>query len=131
MEGATGLASYLSGKTNPTGELSMTYPAKLENSPPHALGESPGNDAVHYNEGLLVGYRYFDTKSVEPLYPFGHGLSYSNFEFDSLKLRKTDRGAIVSLRITNASDMAGSEVIQVYVRDEAARLIRPEKRSEE
>jgi beta-glucosidase len=127
MEGGTALARILFGKTNPSGKLPMTFPEKLEDSPAHALGEYPGNDAVHYNEGLLVGYRYFDTKSVEPLYPFGHGLSYSNFEFDSLKLRKTDRGAIVSLRITNASDMAGSEVIQVYVRDEAARLIRPEK----
>jgi beta-glucosidase len=127
MEGGTALAKILFGKTNPSGKLPMTFPEKLEDSPAHALGEYPGNDAVHYNEGLFVGYRYFDTKSVAPLYPFGHGLSYSSFEFDSLKLQQTDRGVIVSLRITNTGEMAGSEVIQAYVRDKAARLIRPEK----
>src|SRR5690606_30785772 len=85
MEGGNALARILFGKVNPSGKLPMTFPKRLEDSPAHALGEYPGKDGVvRYNEGLLVGYRYFDTKKVEPLFPFGHGLSYTSFAFDSL-----------------------------------------------
>lgn len=127
MEGGTALAKIIFGETNPSAKLPMSFPEKLEDSPAHALGEYPGNTVVHYNEGLLVGYRYFDTKQVTPLFPFGHGLSYSTFSFDSLLIQKKDNSAIVSLRITNTGLVAGSEVIQIYVRDEAAQHERPDK----
>ena len=87
MEGGTALTEMIFGDINPSGKLSMTFPKKLDDSPAHAIGEYPGRwGRVQYNEGLLVGYRYFDTKNVEPMFPFGYGLSYTGFEYANLKL---------------------------------------------
>lgn len=128
MEGGTALANILFGKVNPSGKLPMTFPVKLAESPAHALGEYPGNNGVvNYNEGLLVGYRYFDTKNVEPLYAFGHGLSYTTFSFESLSVKKADKSATVSLIVKNTGKTLGAEVVQVYVKDEEASVERPEK----
>jgi beta-glucosidase len=127
MEGGRAIAKIIFGETNPSGKLPMTFPVKLEDSPAHALGEYPGNDVVHYKEGLLVGYRYFDTKKIQPLYPFGYGLSYTNFAFDKFKVEKHDHKVKVSLEVRNTGTVAGAEVIQVYVRDEAATVERPDK----
>jgi beta-glucosidase len=128
MEGGNALADILFGKVNPSGKLPMTFPRKLEDSPAHALGEYPGKDGVvRYNEGLLVGYRYCDTKKVEPLFAFGHGLSYSTFALENMSVTKADNTAIVKLSLRNTGKMAGAEVVQVYVKDDVSSLERPDK----
>ncbi|MFI1772379.1 glycoside hydrolase family 3 C-terminal domain-containing protein [Thalassobellus citreus] len=120
-EGGNALADVILGTVNPSGKLPWTMPKKLEDSPAHATHSFPGVESVTYTEGLLVGYRWFDTKNVEPLYPFGYGLSYTNFEFSDLK---TDKGSYteneiieVTFTIKNAGDVDGKEVAQLYISD--------------
>jgi beta-glucosidase len=87
MECGNALARILFGDVNPSGKLPCTFPKRLADSPAHALNAYPGtNGVVRYEEGLLVGYRWFDTKNIEPLFPFGYGLSYTRFEYSNLKL---------------------------------------------
>ena len=110
----------------------MTFPKKPEESPAHAIGEYPGRwGRVQYNEGLMVGYRYFDTKNVEPVFPFGYGLSYTGFEYASLKLpsevRMTDKEIMVSFEIKNTGQREGKEIAQLYIRDMESSLERPYK----
>jgi beta-glucosidase len=128
MEGGNALAGIMFGTVNPSGKLPMTFPLKLKDSPAHAIGEYPGvNYTVNYKEGILVGYRYFDTRKVEPLFPFGHGLSYTTFEMSDLFISKSDSGAVVKCKVRNTGKVRGAEVVQVYVRDEASSLPRPDK----
>jgi beta-glucosidase len=132
MEGGNALAEIILGKINPSGKLPTTYPVKLEDSPAHKLGEFPGkNGNARYNEGLLVGYRYFDTEKVEPRFCFGYGLSYTTFEYKNLKVpSKVNAGndkIEISLDVTNTGKVEGKEVVQLYVRDEVASVMRPEK----
>jgi beta-glucosidase len=129
-EGGNALARILFGDVNPSGKLPCTFPKRLEDSPAHALGAYPGtNGTVTYVEGLLVGYRWFDTKKIEPLFPFGHGLSYTRFEYSGLKLvageSTNDPVVNVEFEITNTGSRDGTEVAQVYVRDGHSRLARP------
>jgi beta-glucosidase len=120
MEGGTAIAEALFGDINPSGKLPVTFPHRLEDSPAHALHAFPGErGTVRYAEGRLVGYRWFDTKAVEPLFPFGHGLSYSRFEYSDLNI-KTDGTpqqphAVVSCVIRNVGQRAGAEVAQLYL----------------
>ena len=87
LEGGNALARVLFGDVNPSGKLPCTFPKQLADSPAHALDAYPGtNGTVTYTEGLLVGYRWFDTKKIEPLFPFGFGLSYTTFKYSGLKL---------------------------------------------
>src|SRR5208337_3715459 len=89
MEGGNALARVLFGDVNPSGKLPATFPKKLADSPAHALGNYPGaNGMVTYAEGLLVGYRWFDAKAIEPQFPFGFGLSYTAFAISDLKVAK-------------------------------------------
>lgn len=128
MEGGTALAKILFGEVNPSGKLPMTFPKKLSDSPAHALGTYPGeNGKVEYKEGVLVGYRWYDTKKIEPLFPFGHGLSYTTFAYENLAVTKQGNQVIVKLAIKNTGDAAGAEVVQVYVKDDSASVERPEK----
>lgn len=128
MEGGTALANILFGKTNPSGKLPVTFPEKLEDSPAHSTGEYPGDgETVKYNEGIFVGYRFFDTRKVEPLFAFGHGLSYTTFELSNMELEKKGDTVHVKLKIKNTGTMKGAEVIQIYVKDEQASAERPEK----
>jgi beta-glucosidase len=128
MEGGNALAKIIFGEVNPSGKLTMTFPKKLQDSPAHALGEYPGsNGVVRYNEGVFVGYRYFDTKKVEPLFPFGHGLSYTSFVFENLNIEKGEKQVTVKLSVRNTGKVAGAEVVQVYIKDEEASVERPEK----
>jgi beta-glucosidase len=129
MEGGTALAKILFGEVSPSGKLPMTFPKKLEDSPPHALGAYPGDANLNeeYKEGIFVGYRYFDTKKVEPLYAFGHGLSYTTFSFEKLSVRKAEKGATLKLTVKNTGGVAGAEVVQAYVKDDEATVERPEK----
>ena len=79
MEGGNAIADVLIGNTNPCGKLPMTFPKALEDSPAHALGDYSA-EVCRYEEGIFVGYRWFDARKIEPLFPFGHGLSYTEFE---------------------------------------------------
>ncbi len=118
-EGGVALANVLFGKVNPSGKLPMTFPRRLADSPPHALGAKayPGVDGtVNYAEGLLVGYRWFDTKRIEPRFPFGHGLSYTSFAYANATITGSGTDIELSFDLTNTGSVAGAEVAQVYVR---------------
>ena len=119
-EGGNALADVLLGNVNPSGKLPWTMPEKLEDSPAHANNSFPGGETATYDEGILVGYRWFDTKNVEPLYPFGYGLSYTNFEISNARVNKTeaysgDETIQISVDVKNTGDLDGKEVVQVYV----------------
>jgi len=131
-EGGNALAGILFGDVNPSGKLPCTYPKRIEDTPATAVGEYPGrNGTVHYAEGLLVGYRWFDAKQIEPLFPFGHGLSYTNFDYSGLRLiaGSDPKGPpiAVEFEITNTGDRAGAEVAQLYIHQEKPSLPRPPK----
>lgn len=131
MEGGNALAKILFGEVNPSGKLPMTFPKKLNDSPAHALGAYPGDSStgwkLEYKEGIMVGYRWFDTKKIAPLFPFGHGLSYTTFAFENLAVTKDDKTATVKLTVKNTGNVAGAEVVQIYVKDDEASVERPEK----
>ena len=130
QECGNALADVLFGDVNPSGKLPTTFPIRYEDNP--AAVNYPGeNGEVLYGEGLFVGYRYYDAKKVEPLFPFGHGLSYTTFEYSNLKLdsdRFTEESGLdVSVDIHNGGKRAGQEIVQLYVRDVQSDLRRPEK----
>jgi beta-glucosidase len=128
MDGGNALAGILFGTVNPSGKLPMTFPRKLEDVPAHKLGQYPGDSVnVYYNDDIYVGYRYYDTYKVDPLYPFGHGLSYTSFQYENLQVRNTPDGATATFTIKNTGKVAGAEVAQVYVRPNKSLLPRPEK----
>ena len=124
------LAEVLFGDVNPSGKLPTTFPQRLEDNP--AFLNYPGeNGKVLYGEGLFVGYRYYDTRDVAPLFPFGHGLSYTRFEYGPLSLHAdeftAESGLDVHLEVKNTGKRPGKEIVQVYVHDASSALMRPEK----
>lgn len=129
---ATGgaIAELLFGEANPCGKLAETFPKKLSDNP--SFLNFPGEgDKVEYKEGIFVGYRYYDKKELEPLFPFGHGLSYTIFEYSDISLDKKDmldtETVKVSVKVKNTGKLAGKEVVQLYVKDVDSIVIRPEK----
>jgi beta-glucosidase len=132
MEGGNAVARVLFGDVNPSGKLPCTFPKRLEDSPAHAFKAYPGtNGTVRYEEGLLVGYRYFDTREIEPLFPFGHGLSYTRFDYSDFKVvQGSEPGgslATVEFALANTGERAGAEVAQVYIHQTQPSLPRPYK----
>jgi beta-glucosidase len=145
-EGASALADILSGAVNPSGKLTMTFPLDYMDIPSSShfpydyKGSSSMNtmkkykdkgkeniDFTEFAEGLNVGYRYFCTSGKPVAYPFGFGLSYTTFSYDSLVASRAEDGTVkVSLRVTNTGDVAGKEVVQVYVNDPAPTFFKPE-----
>jgi beta-glucosidase len=123
-------ADILFGKVNPSAKLPETFPLKLEDNPSYLyyIGEK---DRVEYREGIFVGYRYYDTKKMDVLFPFGHGLSYTTFTYSNMRVNQTvitDQDTVtVSVDVTNTGNRAGKEVVQLYVRDVNSTVIRPEK----
>lgn len=120
----------LFGKVNPSGKLAETFPAKLSDNP--SFISFPGEqDDVQYREGIFVGYRYYDYKQLQPLFPFGHGLSYTSFEYSDIKLSsnaiKASDELTVSVKVKNTGNTEGKEVVQLYVTDKESTLIRPIK----
>lgn len=145
-EAGNALASVLAGDANPSGKLPFTFPVKLEDNSAHQLGEYPGNKAdiaagkgnnnknlvnITYNEDIFVGYRWHDTKKIKPLFSFGHGVSYTTFEYGKLsadrKNLNTDETITFSVPVTNSGKRAGAEVVQLYISDSKSSLPRPEK----
>ena len=132
MEGGNALARILFGDVNPSGKLPATFPKKLSDSPATALNAYPGtNGTVTYVEGLLVGYRWFDAKNIEPQFPFGFGLSYTTFEYSNLKLVEgtgtNNSMATAQFEIKNTGAVAGAEIAQLYIHQKNPTLPRPEK----
>ncbi len=123
--GAAAVANVLTGKANPSGKLSETFPLCFEDTPA-ASGYTDGM-VTRYEEGLDVGYRYYDTYCVDVLFPFGHGLSYSEFEYKNLVLKKCGDGIEVNFEIENTSGTDGKEISQVYVRAVSSYVYRPYK----
>ena len=128
------ITDVLTGRRDPGGRLPQTFPKRIEDTPV-AVGDPlvyPGVDGfVEYREGIFVGYRHYDAKGIAPLFPFGHGLSYTSFEWSNLRLdreRATAGSEIaLSLDVTNTGRRAGAEVVQIYLRDESASVERPLK----
>jgi len=134
MEAGNAIANILFGDVNPSGKLPITFPKTLSDSPAHASERTfPGDEnlQVFYDEGIFVGYRHFDTKNIEPLFPFGHGLSYTTFNYENLNLSKSeiagDEKFNVTVDITNTGDKSGAEIIQLYIRDVESSVERPLK----
>ncbi len=128
--GAGAVADVLFGKVNPSGKLAETFPSRLEDSP--AYLNFPGEEGdVLYGERMFVGYRYYDTRNIEPLFPFGFGLSYTTFEYSGLTLSNAnptdESGLNVRFTVKNTGEVAGKEVVQLYVHDVKSTLQRPVK----
>ena len=127
---AVGLATVrvLYGEVNPSGRLPETFPKKLSDTPAYLSYGGEGNTAV-YNEGIFVGYRYYDKKEAEVLFPFGYGLSYTTFSFSDLRLSAetiNDREDLTAtLRVKNTGERAGKTVVQLYVSDRESSVFRP------
>lgn len=130
-EAGNALASVLMGDVNPSGKLPFTFPVKLTDTGAHSMGEFGGRGEVVYGEGLLVGYRWNDAKDVAPLFAFGHGLSYTTFAYGDVTIDKTSmnkKGSVtVTVPVTNTGNRAGKEVVQLYISDKEASVMRPEK----
>lgn len=138
-EGGNAIASVLTGDVNPSGKLPMTFPARLSDVGAHSVGQYPGtprNDGskivdIEYREGIFVGYRWADKNKIQPLFPFGHGLSYTTFDYGKATIDKTEGTAddvfTISIPVTNTGDRAGREIVQLYVSDLKTTLPRPVK----
>ena len=130
QEAGNSIVDVLTGAAEPGGRLSQTFPVRLDDDPTRI--NYPGEAGhVRYGEGVYIGYRYYEKKRIAPLFPFGHGLSYSKFEMGPLALAKPKLGAAdelrASLTVRNVGARAGSAVAQFYVTDEAASVSRPPK----
>lgn len=130
MAGGRAAADILFGRVNPSGKLPITFPKYYKDTPTYL--NFPGeNQSVTYGEGIYVGYRYYDKKEVEPLFPFGYGLSYTTFELSCLKIPEEvyleNENVEVSLTVKNIGAHAGAEVVQLYIHDEESALDRPVK----
>ncbi|MCK9555110.1 glycoside hydrolase family 3 C-terminal domain-containing protein [bacterium] len=128
QEGGDAIADILFGDVNPSGRLTVTFPKKIEDSPSYKNYPGAGGK-IYYEEGIFVGYRYFDRENIEPLFPFGHGLSYTAFKYDNLNITKgSDKiAATASVDITNTGKREGAEVVQLYVQDPECSVERPVK----
>ena len=128
QEGGSAMANVVFGNVNPSGKLPVTFPNKLEDNPSYRY--YPGDKKVFYDEGIYVGYRYYDTKNVDPLFPFGHGLSYTKFDYGLITgPSNIVSGEKIDLSITvkNSGQRKGKDVIQCYVRDLESSIDRPNK----
>ncbi len=130
-EAGRAIADVLFGDVNPSGKLPFTFPVKLEDNPAHYNGKTfPTRGKNHYDEGIFLGYRWHEKMDIKPLFAFGHGLSYTDFEYGDVTLSsKKIRGGKITVKVpvTNVGQVAGSEVVQVYVHDCEASVEMPEK----
>ena len=128
--GGAAIADALLGKINPSGKLSETFPARLEDTP--AYPEFPARDKeANYGEGIFIGYRYYEIKKVSPLFPFGFGLSYTTFSCSDLRISapaiKDTENVIVTAKVKNTGRLAGKEIVQLYIHEQRPKVRRPEK----
>lgn len=129
QEGGNALADVLLGVVNPSGKLPCTFPQRLEDVSCHAT-KSYVDTEENYSEGVLVGYRWFDTKNIQPLFPFGHGLSYTKFKYGKPIMKKEMKSndiLVVKIPVTNTGKREGAEVVQLYIHEANPVLLRPEQ----
>lgn len=131
-EAGNAIAAILVGDVNPSGKLPFTFQVKLDDNGAHALGEYPGSKGqVTYNEGVFVGYRWTDIQKIKPLFSFGHGLSYTTFEYGKVTADKQEMTAADKITFTvsikNTGSREGSEIVQLYISDLKSSLPRPVK----
>ncbi|QUI23525.1 glycoside hydrolase family 3 C-terminal domain-containing protein [Vallitalea pronyensis] len=128
--GGYAIANILYGDINPSGKLTETFPLRLKDNPTYR-NFPKYKQQVQYREGIYVGYRYYDTASIDVLYPFGHGLSYTTFVYTDLRLSqqkiKDTEGLTVTFKVTNTGLVEGKEVVQLYIKDRVSSIFRPEK----
>jgi beta-glucosidase len=147
QSGMQAIADIMVGKLNPSGKLPMTIEKSFKDSPaygmipkgvslkmaktnPNELWFYPHTYDVEYKESVLVGYRWYETKGIEPLYPFGYGLSYTSFELSKAKAAKqisAEKPLKVSVKLENTGAIAGAEVVQLYVSENNPTVLRPKK----
>jgi len=131
-EGGHAMADVLFGDVDPSGKLPFTFPKSLKDTPAESLGTFPGqNDVADYKEGILVGYRWYDTKKIAPLFPFGYGLSYTTFEFSDVRSDmneyEKDGTITVSVNLKNTGVYQGKETLQLYVHAVNPKVMMPDK----
>jgi beta-glucosidase len=128
QEAGAAMADVLLGEISPSGKLPITFPKRLEDEP--SFGNYPGKGGVvEYQESILVGYRWYDTRKIEPLFPFGHGLSYTSFAYSDLRISPwhPQDGVTVTLKVKNTGTRRGAEAVQIYVHAPAGPVLRPEQ----
>jgi beta-glucosidase len=127
--GGGAIADVLTGKVNPSGKLSETFPMRLEDTP--IAMDFPSKDGnANYGEGIFIGYRYYDKKKIEPNFPFGYGLSYTTFAYSDIKTNSTSAkdtdDITISLKVKNTGKVTGKEVVELYVHEQETEVSRPE-----
>ncbi|MCQ2504573.1 MAG: glycoside hydrolase family 3 C-terminal domain-containing protein [Saccharofermentans sp.] len=129
MQGAKALSDLMYGKRNPSGKLPFSWPSKIEDMPSYL--NYPEGNVSYYGEGIFVGYRGYEKRKIKPLYPFGYGLSYTTFDIDEFSVEQSNitvgEDMVVSFDIENTGEMAGAEVVQIYVGPEETSLMKPVK----
>lgn len=130
QECGNAIADVLFGDVNPSGKLPQTFPVRIQDNP--AFLNYPGeNGHVHYGERMFVGYRWYGARQIAPLFPFGFGLSYTTFAYGEVQLSSDEiapgENVTAEIEITNMGDVAGKEIVQLYIHDRVSRLSRPEK----
>ena len=132
MEAGNAFADVLFGQVNPSGKLPITLPEKLEHTAAIMLDDYNAEESL-YKEGILIGHRWFDNQNIDPIFPFGHGLSYGEFEYSDIQLSSStisgDDKLTVTATITNTSNVAGAEVVQLYLSDLQASIVSPNQRA--
>jgi beta-glucosidase len=128
--GGGAIADVLTGRVNPSGKLSETFPIRLEDTPAYPYFPAQNKEA-NYGEGIFIGYRYHDGRKLSPLFPFGFGLSYTTFDYLELQVSpavvKERQSVSVQVKIKNTGRRTGKEVVQLYVHEQRAQVVRPEK----
>ena len=124
--GAKAIVNCIVGKVNPNGKLAETYPLKIEDTP--CYNNFPGTDVlVEYKESVYVGYRYYDTVNKDVLFPFGYGLSYTNFEYSNLKIKQNNININLEFTIKNTGNVKGKEIAQIYISHSGNKIYAPKK----
>jgi beta-glucosidase len=126
QEGGNAIANVLTGAVNPSGKLPETFAHKLSDTPSYTYYHKDSLNS-YYTEGIYVGYRHYDAKNIEPLFPFGHGLSYTKFAYSDLKITPKGKKHVISFKLSNVGDRDGAEVAQLYIKDKVASEDRPSK----
>ncbi len=130
MEAGHAFADILTGDVNPSGKMPITLPARLEDTAPIALNDYNAKESL-YTEGVFIGYRWFEQQKIKPTFVFGHGLSYTNFDLTDIALSAVkitaDQGITVTAMVKNTGDVAGAEVVQLYLHDIESSVERPAK----
>jgi beta-glucosidase len=130
MEAGHAFADILTGDVNPSGKMPITLPARLEDTAPIALNDYNAKESL-YTEGVFIGYRWFEQQKIKPTFVFGHGLSYTNFDITDISLSAVkitaDQGITVTAMVKNTGDVAGAEVVQLYLHDIESSVERPAK----